>query len=407
MNVAGPETLRIGNFRNVRPAHAAPQGEAIDWIARLHAAAERTRSATHADFDFDTFLGRMRKLLRRYGCAPEKIAARGHELDEGSDTVSGGIYDVTQDPDGAGSELRTAAFARIAEAAMDRLYADEAGPPGDLVHVTCTGYASPSAAQRLVTRRGWGRQTRVTHCYHMGCYASLPAIRIASGFLAQAAPATQPARVAAALAPSTGLARVDVVHNEVCTLHLHPGDHSPEQLVVQTLFADGHIRYSVTAPEAGDARGERGRSLGVKAVRDEIVPDSAESMAWSVSDHGMRMGLSRDAPALIARAARDFVSTLFADAGADFVRDAGSTVFAIHPGGPKVIDVMQQALELADWQVAASRDVLLQCGNMSSATLPHIWMRIVDALDVPVDSPVVSMAFGPGLTLAGAFMVKC
>jgi predicted naringenin-chalcone synthase len=178
---------------------------------------------------------------------------------------------------------------------------------------------------------------------------------------------------------------------------------------VQTLFADGHVRYSVCSASAGKGAtaGDAGASLALMALRDEIVPDSSDSMAWAVSDHGMRMGLSRDAPLLIARAAREFVATLFADAGADFSRQSRDAVFAIHPGGPKVIDVMQQALELSDAQVGASREVLRTCGNMSSATLPHIWMKLAESGDVPAGSPVVSLAFGPGLTLAGAFMVKC
>jgi predicted naringenin-chalcone synthase len=130
-------------------------------------------------------------------------------------------------------------------------------------------------------------------------------------------------------------------------------------------------------------------------------------MAWMVSDHGMKMGLARDVPQRVARVARDFVSALFADAGAAFPADAPAATFAIHPGGPKVIDVMQQALELSEAQVAASRAVLLECGNMSSATLPHIWMKVLEARDRPPGTPVVSLAFGPGLTLSGAFMVTC
>jgi predicted naringenin-chalcone synthase len=398
MHDVRPDTPRLGSFCSARPKHDAAQTEAIDWLAQLHTAAERSRSSDSPEFDEGTFRERMRKLLRRYGCGPDKIARRGHSLDE-TDPQSATdvrIYDVTRDPGGAGSGARTAAFSRVAEEAMDRLYAGVESAPRDLVHVTCTGYASPSAAQRLVARRGWVRQTRVTHAYHMGCYASLPAVRIASGFLAGARASARDA---------AGQSRVDVVHNEVCTLHLQPADHSPEQLVVQTLFADGHVRYSVTREEPAEA--QAGASLGVLSLREEIVPDSVDSMAWGVSDHGMRMGLSRDAPATIAKAAREFVSALFEEAGAEFPRDGAAAAFAIHPGGPKVIDVLQQALELSEAQVAASRDVLLRCGNMSSATLPHIWMRILEAPDVPVGSPVVSLAFGPGLTLSGAFMVKC
>jgi predicted naringenin-chalcone synthase len=80
-------------------------------------------------------------------------------------------------------------------------------------------------------------------------------------------------------------------------------------------------------------------------------------------------------------------------------------IFAIHPGGPKIIDVIQEALELSDDQVAASRKVLLERGNMSSATLPHVWHEILQN-NPGKGAPVISFAFGPGLTVfGGAFEV--
>jgi predicted naringenin-chalcone synthase len=172
--------------------------------------------------------------------------------------------------------------------------------------------------------------------------------------------------------------------------------------VVQSLFADGHVRYSVVRAEMAPP----GASLAVLTSREEVLADSADAMTWAVSDHGMRMTLSRDVPARIARAAHEVVTALYDTAGLASPADRARTVFAIHPGGPKVIDVMQQALELSDAQVAASRGVLLRYGNMSSATLPHIWMSLVAATDVPVGTPIVSLAFGPGLTVAAALMVK-
>jgi predicted naringenin-chalcone synthase len=353
----------------------------------MHTAAERLKCAAPESFDAPAFQERIRKLLYRCGCSPEKIGSRGYELADGTHAVWSEmkIYDVAAHPDGAGSHERTGLYARAAEAAMDRLFADENVPPRDLFHVTCTGYASPSAAQRLVSKRGWGARTRVTHAYHMGCYASLPAVRMAGALC-------------------TAALRTDIVHNELCTLHMHPADHSPEQLVVQSLFADGHIRYSVVPHEV--ARHGAGPALGVLALCEEILPDSTDAMAWAVSDHGMRMTLARDVPARIARAARSFVTELFAEAGLRFVEDARRAIFAIHPGGPKVIDVMQSALELDDAQVAASRDVLFRFGNMSSATLPHIWMDLVADTNVAEGTPVVSLAFGPGLTVSAALMVK-
>ena len=96
------------------------------------------------------------------------------------------------------------------------------------IHVTCTGYQSPSAAQKIVLKRGWEKNTMVTHAYHMGCMAALPAIRMALG------------------SASHRDCRVDIVHTELCSLHMNPALHSDEQLVAQSLFADGMIKYTLS-----------------------------------------------------------------------------------------------------------------------------------------------------------------
>jgi predicted naringenin-chalcone synthase len=218
----------------------------------------------------------------------------------------------------------------------------------------------------------------------MGCYAALPAVRIAAGLLGSA----------------RGSARADVVHTELCSLHLQPCEHDAEHLVVQSLFADGHVRYGV-------ARGPSPRaSLAVVAEREEILPDSTEAMTWTCGDRGMHMTLSRDVPSRIARNVRAFVTALFADAGLSFDQHGPRTIFAVHPGGPRVVDEVQRALELSSMQVEASREVLLRFGNMSSATLPHIWRALALDDGIPTGTLVVSLAFGPGLTVSGALMVR-
>jgi predicted naringenin-chalcone synthase len=75
--------------------------------------------------------------------------------------------------------------------------------------------------------------------------------------------------------------------------------------------------------------------------------------------------------------------------------------------GPSlIIDRVRDAFELSDMQVQPSRDVLYEYGNMSSATLPHVWARLVEAADVRSGTPIVSLAFGPGLTVCGGLFRK-
>ncbi len=365
----------LSRFIATRPPFTLAQTDAFDWLARAHARAEggldeRGREA---------FAAKIRRLLGRVACPPQKLATRGTVLPDFGRAMWAGnaIYDLERDPRGAPTAVRTQYYADAVDAYFNAASADEEAPD-DLVHVTCTGYCSPSGAQKLVAARGWGARTRVTHAYHMGCYAALPALRIAAGFVANAA------------------RRVDLVHTELCTLHLDPTDHSLEQLVVHSLFGDGLIRYSLLADGPG---------LAPLAACEVILAGSEHCMSWRPSEHGMQMTLSREVPERIAENVRALVIELYRRAGRD-VGQTRDTVFAVHPGGPRILDRVQQVLELDDTQLAASRAVLHDHGNMSSATLPHIWMRVLADAAVPAGTLVASLAFGPGLTACAALLEK-
>jgi predicted naringenin-chalcone synthase len=360
--------VRIGGFETVPARYELSQQKALEWMAAAHAESEATLARLDADGK-RAFEGRMLRLLGRFACTPDKITKRGHHVDH----VARREFDPL--PHGAGTAARMQTFAAIVDDTLARMYENEL-PPDELIHVTCTGYVSPSGAQKLVAAKQW--PTRVTHAYHMGCYAAVPALRIASGAIAN------------------GSRRVDIVHTELCSLHMDPGDHSPEQLVVQSLFADGLIRYSITRDEPG---------LELLATHERVLPDSAQSMSWRVGDHGMAMTLARDVPSRIGHVLREFVTELFARAGLSL--DAlKRCVWAVHPGGPKILDGVRDTLELSEAQIATSRAVLRDHGNMSSATLPTIWMRL--AREVPPGTLIPSLAFGPGLTICGAlFENRC
>lgn len=377
----------LTRFTATRPRHVVAQGHSLDWLARAHAGAQAVLEGLDPA-GRDRFAKRIARLLGRVGCSPDAIATRASVLPDfspaGRDEPV--LYDTAQTarppsyPHGKGASARLDLFTRVVDDYFAAEYAGERDAPDDLIHVTCTGYVSPSGAQKVVAARGWGERTRVTHAYHMGCYAALPAVRIAAGFVASAS------------------RRVDVVHTELCTLHLDPSDHRLEQLVVQSLFADGMIRYSLVA-------GDTGPGLRLIAANEVVVPDTAHAMRWVPSEWGMQMTLSREVPDRIASALRGFVAELYRRGG--YTLDAiKHTVFAVHPGGPKIIDRVRDVLELRDPQVGTSRDVLREYGNMSSATLPHVWMRLIDDPRVPAGTLIVSLAFGPGLTVCGSLLEK-
>ena len=387
--------VTLGRFQMERPRFETSQRDSLTWLAHAHTRSEATLRATrplHAiphDFDHPRFLERLRKVIERCACSPDEVARRGHELFDFTHTRwhEMEVYDITKSPHGKGTLARTQFYAERVAAYFERAYALEIEPPSDVIHVTCTGYISPSGAQTLVAKRHWGEDTRVTHAYHMGCYASLPAIRIGRGLLESA----------------RGSRRVDVVHTELCSLHLDPAQHTPEQLVVQSLFSDGFIRYALR-----DAAHDRTNEPGfrVLAVEEAILPDTASAMTWMTSEWGMQMTLARDVPERIVQGMDRLLRRLYARARLDFEAERRRSVYAIHPGGPRIIDRVRDALELPESSISLSREVLLAYGNMSSATLPHIWMRMLDSPLVPEGALVASLAFGPGLTVCGGLFKK-
>jgi len=144
----------------------------------------------------------------------------------------------------------------------------------------------------------------------------------------------------------------------------------------------------------------------VLAVREEIVPDSLGDMTWELSEWGFRMTLAREVPEKIAAELPGFLARMFAQAGESFEAERATTLFAVHPGGPRIIDAVQALLELSGEQTAASRTLLYERGNMSSATLPHVWARVLETSAIKAGTLVASLAFGPGLTIAGALFRK-
>ncbi len=315
--------------------------------------------------------------LRRFSLNDKFISKRYFEIgevDENWDTHR--IYKISKEsPNGASIEERNLFFGEKAQIVFSKLYKNHT--PNHIVHVTCTGYISPSPAQVYFSQKK--QNAAITHAYHMGCYASLPAVRMAMG-LSLSEEKT-----------------IDIVHTEMCSLHLNSTTHTPEQMIVQTLFADGHIKYCV---------GKSDHGLRVLNVHEKIIPDTENDMTWIPSSFGMKMTLSREVPFKIRDSLPEFISELCIRAGVKKEEVLSDGIFAIHPGGPKIIEAVQKKLELRDNQVEMSQKILFERGNMSSATLPHAWHEIMK--NKPANgTKILSLAFGPGLTIFGSiFEVK-
>jgi alkylresorcinol/alkylpyrone synthase len=288
-------------------------------------------------------------------------------------------------------EVRMEWFKRKMGDVFDQFYLNTTTKPENLIHVTCSGYSSPSVAQEAVIERNW-ETVQVTHSYHMGCYGAFPAIRTGRSLLCS----------------SETKGRVDIVHTELLSAHLNLVEFSNSNTMICSLFADGFIGYSLFDEESfmqDDTILEK-KGLRIVAFHEVIIPDSLEDMSWDLGEYNFLMTLSKRVPVFIRKNIKPFLTTLCKKGNIDLEEQKAKMHFAIHPGGPKIIDYVVDAVGISKEQALWSYEILRRQGNMSSATIPHIFNEIVNDDSIVSGTKIVAMAFGPGLTATGLLLEK-
>jgi predicted naringenin-chalcone synthase len=271
--------------------------------------------------------------------------------------------------DAPSTAARMEVYARAApELALDAIGGlGELGEVTHLVVASCTGFTAPGLDQVIARRLGLPASVERVVIGFMGCYAGVTALR-AAGHIVR----------------SDARARVLVVAVELCTLHLQPTD-KLERLLAMAQFADGAGAALVSAEGPGLAIGD---SLSL------TLEDSHELITWTIGDTGFAMELSGEVPGRLAEAlARPEVAETVTAGDPTSSFDA----WAVHPGGKSIVDAVERGLALPPERLTATRAVLNDCGNMSSATVLFVLQRLME--ERPRKG--VALAFGPGLAMEG------
>ncbi|MFD3686503.1 type III polyketide synthase [Nocardiopsis sp. NPDC058631] len=262
---------------------------------------------------------------------------------------------------------------------------DLAGVPAKEVGLLClvssTGYGTPGVDSRLLRDLGMRPSTRRLVVGHMGCFAALPGLAACVDF--------------AGCHPEPAV----LLSLELSSLHLQPPPWDTEQFVINSLFGDAAVALVV--------EGDAGRSASTRSA--PVVLDLAshtdqgheEHMTWEVGDQGFRMGLSAAIPDLIATCLPGLVTDLLSPHG---LTPGGIGWWAVHPGGRRIIDAAEKSLSLGPSATRASRHVLQEYGNCSSAGLPLVIAELQNTTPLAPGQHGVAMTFGPGLTLYTALL---
>jgi alkylresorcinol/alkylpyrone synthase len=262
---------------------------------------------------------------------------------------------------------------QIGERAIDRALERAGLERADLdalYIVSVTGVASPSLDARLINRMKLRPDLKRTPIFGLGCVGGAVGLTRAADYVR-----AFPDEVSAILAV------------EICSLTIQPDDLSDVNLVATALFSDGAAAAILAGAEC------RANGPEIVSTQSVFYPNTEHIMGWDVSEKGFSIVLSRELPDLIRhRLGGDLDAFL---ARHELTRAAiGSWV--VHPGGPKIIDAVEDSLGLTHGELNVTRECLAEVGNFSSGSVLRVLEEVMVSCRPAPGTPGVILAMGPG-----------
>jgi predicted naringenin-chalcone synthase len=240
-----------------------------------------------------------------------------------------------------------------------------------LITISCTGMSAPGLDLEIMEAMHLSPTLFRTSINFMGCYAAIHGLKLAK-FICDSEPDAQ----------------VVIVATELCTLHFQK-EYTLENASSSLLFADGSaavlVNNNSTDPKA----------LQIEGFHSQVAFQGKKDMAWEISSKGFLMTLSSYIPHLIKEDVELLIRSALEKKG---LTQDDIPYWCIHPGGKKIVDVIEQKLSLKKEQTKYARKILAENGNMSSPTILFVLKEIMDSSIQP-NEPVFGIAFGPGLTM--------
>ena len=242
-----------------------------------------------------------------------------------------------------------------------------------IVAVSSSGVATPGLDARVMERLPFRRDVQRLPIFGLGC---------AGGVLGLSR--------AAAMAKAAPDSHVLLLVVELCSLTFRRQDRSKSNIVATALFGDGAAAAVITCRK--DTVASSAPRLGPWG--EHTWPESLDVMGWDVADDGLKVVFSRDIPALVRDDLRPVID--------DFLRRHELRMgdideFVCHPGGARVVDALEDCLELQRGSLTHAREVLRDHGNMSAATVLFVLRA---ALDERPTGRRLMTTLGPGFTAA-------
>ncbi|OMO91975.1 hypothetical protein COLO4_17964 [Corchorus olitorius] len=253
-----------------------------------------------------------------------------------------------------------------------------------LIFHTTSGAEMPGADYQLTKLLGLRPSVKRFMMYQQGCFAGGTVIRMAKD-----------------LAENNRGARVLVVCSEITAVTFRgPSETNPDGLVGQALFGDGAAAIIIGADPIPEVEKPL---FQLVTAGQSILPDSDGAISGQLREAGLTLHLVREVPNLIAKNIEDSLIEAFEPLG---ISDWNSIFWIAHPGGPAILDKIEAKLALKPERLRATRHVLSEYGNLSSASVLFILDEMRKSSREKGFSTTgegldwgVLFGFGPGLTV--------
>ena len=345
----GQPHARLASLATAVPAHQIPQSEVVDFFRRFFDTSISQRKGLEQIY-------RNASIESRYACAPVDWYERPHSFKEKNDMYIRNAVGL----------LKQVALDALAGASLECRDIDV------IVVVSTTGVAVPSLDARLMEVLPFRRDIQRLPIFGLGCGGGVMGMSRAA-------------------AHARSGSRVLFLVVELCTLTFCPNDRTKSNIVATALFGDG-AAGAVLSPDSGPS---------IVASGEYTWRDSLDVMGWDVTNNGLEVIMDRSIPGIVRRYVREATDS-FLRSSRLLLNDIDD--FVCHPGGAKVLDALERALDVPEGALDASREVLRQYGNMSAATVMFVLKRILES-DAPVRGEGgarrrLMTSLGPGFTLS-------
>ncbi len=348
------------------PTHKTAQSDIVHFMARAHQMNETEQRRL-------TALYRASGIRYRYSVLPDFGQHDGHSFFPNNQKME--------------------PFPRIAERmliyreqalplslrAVQHCWQDQEGLSQEITHlivVSCTGMYAPGLDIELVQQLGLSTHVQRSCINFMGCYAAFNAFKAADSIIRADAGA-----------------RVLMVCVELCTIHFRK-EKNEDALLSNALFADGAAAVMLS----GRARAGNPQ-LELEQFHCDLAPAGRQEMTWQIGNFGFEMKLSSYVPEIISRGIVKLSQQLLERLQSDSA-DLRPEYYAIHPGGKRILEIIEEQLGISKEDNRFAYQVLQQYGNMSSPTVLFVLHALQQRLSVSdAGKRILSFAFGPGLTL--------